>query len=151
MFKMRVNGVKWWARYLDEAMNAAAMEQQVKAARLVAASARAAMKQAPIVVGPRGGITYIPSEPGTPPHVRTGTLRRDIKVLKLRKTVVVRMGLSGWYGIVHEFGGKFHPPRPFIRPAFDRISERYPDLFRDLPLRKTYNDHGLSKLGGGDE
>lgn len=122
------------------------MERQLKAADLVARSARARMKMAPIVVGPRGGIYYVPSPPGTPPHVRTGTLRRSIRVVKLRKSVILRMDTPGWYGIVHEFGGRFHPPRPFLKPAFERMQDRYPDLFEDLPLRKTYADHGLSQM-----
>jgi phage gpG-like protein len=67
------------------------------------------------------------SPPGTPPAKRTGTLGRSwqtgglnfIKIIsktKLRYTQ--RVGSKLPYAPVHEFGGRFHPKRSYVSPAF---------------------------------
>lgn len=69
--------------------------------------------------GPRGGVHYDASEPGKPPHVRTGALRASIAFAIDRDaaepTVVV--GPAAKYGKWLEFGTRHMAARPFMRPA----------------------------------
>ena len=77
---------------------------------------------------PKG--TPTPSNPGDPPSLVTGTLRRSIKV-----TGPVPAGFGRWlaeigptavYGRVQELGGTAGrgselPPRPYVQPAYERL------------------------------
>lgn len=76
--------------------------------------------------------TQTPSEPGQPPSVITGTLRRSIKVTTPEST-----GATGWtisvgptviYGRIQELGGDTGrggathlPPRPYMAPALKKV------------------------------
>lgn len=71
-----------------------------------------------------------PSKPGTPPNIQTGHLHAGImasseKTIEQQGFGVVvsrsktKSGLD--YGMLHEFGGRFHPPRPFLRPAWAKV------------------------------
>lgn len=87
------------------------------------------MKQAP-----KPGV---PSRPGRPPHRQTGNLAASIKRGFINdQTVVVGPTLQGWYGRRHEYGKqetvppfRYWPPRPFMRPAFDKVSRMGIDEF----------------------
>lgn len=56
----------------------------------------------------------------------TGTLRDSIvvKPIQNRRTGAVSVGVGttgeGFYGRFHEYGTRYMPARPFLRPAFDR-------------------------------
>lgn len=73
------------------------------------------------------------SEPGQPPDVVTGTLRRSIKSSKPEP--VGQFGARGQvyptaiYARIQELGGPtwnngFLPPRPFMRPAHEKSKDR---------------------------
>ena len=74
---------------------------------------------------PRG--TPTPSQPGDPPSLVTGTLRRSIRVHGPTATAggwEARVGPTARYGRIHEFGGvtgRGHrtrlPPRPYVGPG----------------------------------
>jgi phage gpG-like protein len=76
---------------------------------------RASMIKVPALVGRRGGLIQIPSPPGTPPHEQSGTLKKSIRVALFEESYYI--GTDVEYGKVHEFGGRHHPPRPFLNPA----------------------------------
>ena len=100
----------------------------IRAAKRIQREAQRSMKQAPA--------PGVPSPPGTPPHSQTGTLKGDIQVF-VRKladgsySVSVGFTRKAWYGIVHERGGKFHPRRAFIDPAWKKESRRIQYHFTD--------------------
>jgi len=78
------------------------------------------------------------SAPGTPPHKQSGVLRASIDyALVTPNIVIVGPRAKAWYGAVHEFGGRFHPKRPFMRPALYRMAAQFPRLFAGLPLSTT--------------
>ena len=84
-----------------------------------------------------------PSKPGTPPGVRTGTLRRSVQIDRSKiQAFRVRIGPGVIYGRIHELGGTIvpktkpwlvfkipgeaglvrtkkvtMPPRPYLRPG----------------------------------
>jgi hypothetical protein len=61
--------------------------------------------------------------------VVTGRLRGSIAVDLLQAPRYVDVGTNVVYGPVHEFGGKHHPARPFLRPAAE---EAFRGFERDL-------------------
>ena len=89
----------------------------------------------------------VPSAPGRPPHSQTGTLRKNIVASQDKKTGNVRVGLSadGWYGRVHEFGGRKHPKRPFLKPALDKETPHLPNEFRYVDLAATQAGKKLNR------
>lgn len=83
-----------------------------------------------------------PSAPGTPPAVKSDTLRGSISVARTPRGVyLVGPTRVAWYGRIHEFGNKdrggHHPPRPFMRPALYRVARIGSVYFRQLGLRRT--------------
>lgn len=65
------------------------------------------------------------------PHIltsRTGTLRRSIRVDRGGLPEAISIGTDLIYGLVHELGGRFHPPRPFLSPAADDVAPQLPDI-----------------------
>ena len=67
------------------------------------------------------------SEPGEPPHVRTGALRRSVRVKEASPLyVAVAAGGAGTlvpYAAALEFGTSKMEPRPFMIPAVNRLLE----------------------------
>lgn len=71
-----------------------------------------------------------PSMPGTPPNRQTGKLANMVHASSLgvierdgKGYVVSRARANGVdYGAIHELGGRKHPPRPFLRPAYNRVA-----------------------------
>lgn len=47
------------------------------------------------------------------------------------RSVITSAGpaLSVFYGLFQEFGTRFHPPKPFMRPAWDAMKTRLIDIF----------------------
>ena len=60
---------------------------------------------------------------------RTGTLRRSIRVNRSPLPWAVEIGTDLVYGAVHEHGGKFHPPRPFLKPGLEDASRDLDRIF----------------------
>lgn len=86
---------------------------------------------------PRGrGRIQVPSPPGKPPHAQTKNLRNSIRTAAATPTrVLVGPTYLAWYGRVHEFGDRTHPPRPFMGPALRACASAFPQLFRGIRLR----------------
>lgn len=71
------------------------------------------------------------SSPGEPPKTDTGQLVRNItmqKVGELEYTVGSRKGAP--YGFWLEFGTRKMGARPWLKPAFDRMLNKFRGLFR---------------------
>lgn len=105
-------------------------------------------------------VKYTPSDVGMPPHLRTGNLRSSIRTEKTEVgSYVVGPSKMALYGRIHEFGGHINvtakmrmwlgmnlgiwmklgstvhiPPRPFMKPALDNCLQKFPDLFKNIPL-----------------
>lgn len=75
-----------------------------------------------------------PSEPGRPPHIQSGRLKRSIRVVRDAGEVLV---VSAFYGRFHEFGSKKHPKRPFLMPALEEARKEFPGYWRNAKLRST--------------
>jgi len=121
-------------RELKEGLHEVSQRPLMRAAKLIQRAIQGSMRKAP-----RPGV---PSRPGTPPHVQSGTLRADISILRRKQadggyTVYIGFTKKAWYGIVHERGGRFHPARPFIAPAWKKEARRIKHQFRNLPLAQT--------------
>lgn len=64
------------------------------------------------------------SEPGQPPGLRTGTLRRSIQIDRSQNKgdrPFVLTGSNLVYSRIHELGGPHHPKRPYLLPGL-RVS-----------------------------
>ena len=80
-----------------------------------------------------------PSTPGTPPHSRTGALKRGILfgVEKRRNAVVVGPSerFVGTSAAAHEFGGAYkrerYPKRPLMGPSLKESSPRLARMWQD--------------------
>lgn len=71
-----------------------------------------------------------PSAPGEPPHKHTGGLQASLYVKIVdRFHAIVTCAADHWWFVVHEFGGKHHPKRPFLRPALANCKKWFPELF----------------------
>ena len=85
-----------------------------------------------------------PSAPGQPPNVQTGELKNSIHHARDGDGAVA--GATAPYGKVHEqdgipggwaeFGGRRYPARPFMRPALERVARNFPQLWRNLKLKR---------------
>ena len=80
-----------------------------------------------------------PSTPGTPPHSRTGALKRGILfgVEKRRNAVVVGPSerFVGTSAAAHEFGGAYkrerYPKRPLMGPSLKESAPRLARMWQD--------------------
>ena len=80
-----------------------------------------------------------PSEPGQPPHSQSGVGSASIKTATDNEGTTYVVGPQSppaSYMAIHEFGGRYHPPRPFMRPALMRVLPKFPSLFGNLELNK---------------
>ena len=96
----------------------------------------------------RAKVVRVPSKPGTPPHVQTGVGRSSIRTAWIQSERTAIVGPSSPpapYMGVHEFGSKNHPPRPFMRPALQRVIPRYPKLYKNLPLGTTKSGRRVAR------
>jgi hypothetical protein len=74
------------------------------------------------------------SQPGTPPHKQTGTLQRSIAFQFYNFKMAARIGPQNKliYGRIQELGGKGLinlPPRPYLRPAFEKVTPQIDEIF----------------------
>ena len=133
-------------RGLEEALAEAVIEPLRKCALMVERRAKSSMKRGGKLRKVRG-TGYLkrgaPSRPGTPPHRQSGTLVANITHAQIQGRrgrvhyIVGPASPPAGYGAVHEFGGRFHPPRPFMRPALAGARNAFPQFFANLPLRRT--------------
>jgi len=133
--------VKWHLdeKALIEAVQKAIIEPLEKCALLVEGSAKESMKQGGRSAGPRGGKKQTPSTPGNPPNVQSGNMRGSIRIQKTeRKTFIVGPTRMALYAKAHEYGGRHHPKRPFMRPALLRMIRKFPDQFKNLQLKRFF-------------
>ena len=80
-----------------------------------------------------------PSQPGTPPHSKTGALKRGILfgVEKRRQSVLIGPGFRfvGASMAAHEFGGQYrkesYPKRPLMGPTLKESASRLSVLWQD--------------------
>lgn len=142
-----------------KAVKQASIRPKEECALMVERVAKESMKEGgrvPYVRKPKGarGKTIkrgLPSRPGTPPHVQTGILKGSIRTAQLDLASLGEVFIVGpssppaSYGAVHEFGGRHHPPRPFMWPALVRVAPQYPGLFKNLPLARTPAGRGLER------
>jgi hypothetical protein len=79
----------------------------------------------------RGGKKYRASKAGEAPAVRTGDLRRSIKVAHHRtaRTARAEVGSDLVYAVFLEKGTRRLEARPFLRPALDTQASAIRDLF----------------------
>lgn len=80
----------------------------------------------------RGG-SGPPNPPPGPLISRTGTLRRSIRVDDAGVPRFIDIGSDLVYAGVHELGGNLRnvQPRPFLRPAAEKIAPQLQRLFED--------------------
>lgn len=72
-------------------------------------------------------ILHWSSPPGTPPNTDTGNLANSIKNRRAGSPTTRDIVVHAKYGVPLELGwiskgGNYVPPRPFLRPAFDRVA-----------------------------
>ncbi len=103
-------------RIMQNGMKSAALEIQKNAA----------LKQ--IKRGGGGKRNAAPPVPGRLTS-RAGTLRDSIRVNHGPLPFAIEIGTDLTYGVVHEFGSKTHPPRPFLKPALSAIAPRFGEIF----------------------
>jgi len=87
------------------------------------------------------GKSYIPSEPGQPPHKRTGNLYKSVynsitklSQFKIQGTVGdnAQSDKSYAYPSALEFGTSKMQPRPYLRPAIEKNKNMFVDLFKKI-------------------
>ena len=75
------------------------------------------------------------SFPGMPPHLRTGTLRRSVRIENvepMRVTMAVGgEGTMAPYAAYLEFGTSEMEPRPFVVPILERIAPETPNIIAE--------------------
>jgi HK97 gp10 family phage protein len=130
-------------RGVREAVAQASMTRFAKMALMVERAAKVLMKAG-------GGAKHTPSPVGQPPHVQTDNLRSSIQTARtFFGTYVVGPTTVAWYGHLHEFGGRNHPPRPFMFPALLKVAARFPGEMGNLNLVGTPAGRRLNAKGIG--
>ena len=76
------------------------------------------------------------SDPGMPPNVETGNLRRNIawetpSYLRRRIGTGVGNASSVGYAMWLEFGTRTMAPRPFLRPSLDETRDELTEMLKD--------------------
>lgn len=72
-----------------------------------------------------GGTPHVRSNPGEPPRVETGNLKESVTTETERsdRMVETRIGTNVIYGLFLELGTSKMAPRPWLRPAFDKVTK----------------------------
>ena len=95
-----------------------------------------------------GGMDHIPSDAPHPPHAQKGILRGSIThALTNDGDVIVGPTRTAWYGRVHEFGSRYHPMRPFMRPALMNAKNKFAEEFRHINLAATKAGRRMNSRG----
>ena len=70
-----------------------------------------------------GGNPHVPSSPGEPPRIDTKNLHESImtETQVERTSIETRIGTNVDYGLFLELGTSKMQPRPWLRPAFDKV------------------------------
>lgn len=92
-----------------------------QAKRGLASAALALLADMVDIVGRSGSE---PSAPGEPPHVQTGLLQLSMDTKRLDQGMRWLIGPRAPHAHLLEFGTVKARPRPFARPAFDRMKSR---------------------------
>ena len=70
-----------------------------------------------------------------PPHLRTGTLRRSVRIESVEpERVTIAIGGEGTgapYASYLEFGTSEMEPRPFIQPILERVAPEIPNIIAE--------------------
>ena len=81
--------------------------------------------------GPRGRNIYRSAPPGEFPGIRTGLLKRSIRVTKATKSsLAVYVGTDVQYGRHLEYGTRNMPARPWLRRTFAEERNKMIDILR---------------------
>ena len=70
-----------------------------------------------------GGNPHVPSSPGEPPRIDTKNLHESImtETEVERTSIETRIGTNVRYGLFLELGTRHMAPRPWLRPAFNKV------------------------------
>jgi HK97 gp10 family phage protein len=81
--------------------------------------------------GPRGGKGKMTDAAvhATKLTSRSGRLRDSIRVNHSPLPWAIEVGTDVVYAAVHEFGGKHHPPRPYLGPGLEDAAKKFDDIF----------------------
>lgn len=72
--------------------------------------------------------THVPSNPGEPPAVRTGYLRRSTQGKRVNAQFESFIEIEAFYSEYLEFGTYRIAPRPFVRPEVQRLEYDIPRM-----------------------
>ena len=72
-----------------------------------------------------GGTPHVPSNPGEPPRIDTKNLHESImtETQRDRNSIETRIGTNVVYGRHLELGTRHIKPRPWLRPAFYKVTK----------------------------
>ncbi len=104
---------------IDKIVNAAALEVRNEAVQSMRGP-----KSGRTYRLPHSKRTYTASAPGEAPAIPHGTLRSSIQVEFVSK-MHRRVGSNEPYARTLELGGRRVKPRPYLRPALDKVAQRY--------------------------
>jgi len=129
MISMRLAGLRMFTPKIKAAVKKPSQKAAVRCALLVEREAKRLLGKKAKRVGKSG---YEPSVAPQPPAVRTAALKNSIQTAATKDGAIV--GPTERYGKVHEFGGRHHPKRPFMRPALRNAMKKFPKEFKNMPL-----------------
>ena len=81
------------------------------------------------------GNNYIPSEPGKPPHKRTGHLYQSVynQLNNIGRLIIQGIiGDNAEYAAFLEYGTSKMPPRPYFRPAIENNKSLFEKSFKAI-------------------
>ena len=112
-----------------EQMQGSALEREVGKALFAAAELVQTEAQLSIRRGAVSGRFHVPSLPGEPPNENSGHLAGNIEAT-LRHPFLSEVASNAEYSAPLEFGTSKMDPRPFMRPARDKMRNRINQLVR---------------------
>ncbi len=145
MLRMRLSA------WLDQAGVLAAVKQaQVKPLDKAAALVESTMKQKLSKGGQMGkgkARHTVRSRPGEPPRAQTGNLMSSVAWAATPKDtrIIGPQSPPAPYGLYLEYGTRKMEPRPFARPSLIETKDRFPKLWKDLPLARTRAGRRLNR------
>ena len=129
-FRVRVRGLQELLKRMEDA------PEKMKPALtrgLLACAARATEAVQDII-----GVSYPPaSVGGEPPHLRTGSLRRSVRIEHVdpsKPSVLMAVGGAGTgvpYAAALEFGTSDMEPRPYVVPVMVALAPEFPTILLD--------------------